>query len=563
MDQIAPYATPPAAGSDPGWETGYVPPAAEWNDWWSRKVDVGDASLIGGPFLSLNGGTLVGPLYLPTAMPTDPTQAVNKAYVDSLTFATGPFMPMAGGTFSGPVTMQAPLTLPGNPASALQAAPKQYVDSTTAVANNALTVAQAAVRRAGDSMTGALVLVGDPTAPLGAVTKQYADAKFLPAAGGTVSGSLTVGADLVVDRYLYCTSLFYVNAFNGWEWQMYADASGNKIQLYRNQWYDIWNGTNGTRSWIGGNQDLMNLDGSGNLNILGSFSAAVNISASNQVYAGGNLVAQNSMIAYQNASVAGTLTATAFGMGQWVFYNNGNQIQQHTSGWYDQWVVADGTRNWVGGNVVQMTLSPGGNLSVVADISAGNNVFANGSVVASNDVFALGGGMSLAAGGSGRIVNIAANWYFDWNSSNGNLWWIGAGGGIFQWRATDGLCFANQNAVGGMGAYLNLSDERGKSAIRPAAHGLAAVLQLEPIEFSRILKSETRKAPREVGFSAQQVRRILPTAVRAIGIELADGSGGLDSAEPSLAIMIEPVVAALVNGMKELAAEVAALKAAR
>src|SRR5215510_14122548 len=36
-------------GSNPGWVAGYVPPATEWNDWWSRKLD-------------LLGGSMLGPL---------------------------------------------------------------------------------------------------------------------------------------------------------------------------------------------------------------------------------------------------------------------------------------------------------------------------------------------------------------------------------------------------------------------------------------------------------------------------------------------------------------------
>jgi hypothetical protein len=64
-----------------------------------------------------------------SASPTVPTptstgQVANKNYVDqSVTnLGSGIFLPTAGGTMSGPIT------LPGNPSAALQAAPKQYVD---------------------------------------------------------------------------------------------------------------------------------------------------------------------------------------------------------------------------------------------------------------------------------------------------------------------------------------------------------------------------------------------------------------------------------------------------
>jgi len=48
------------------------------------------------------------------------------------------------------------------------------------------------VKRAGDTMTGALTLPGNPTGPLEAATKQMVDTK-LPIAGGTMTGNLTIG----------------------------------------------------------------------------------------------------------------------------------------------------------------------------------------------------------------------------------------------------------------------------------------------------------------------------------------------------------------------------------
>ena len=56
--------------------------------------------------------------------PTGTGQVANKAYVDQSVsnVGAGNYLPTAGGTLTGP------LTLPGNPAAPLQAAPKQYVD---------------------------------------------------------------------------------------------------------------------------------------------------------------------------------------------------------------------------------------------------------------------------------------------------------------------------------------------------------------------------------------------------------------------------------------------------
>src|SRR5262249_4683288 len=56
--------------------------------------------------------------------PTSSGNVAHKAYVDSSvsTVGSGAFLATAGGTMTGPITLS------GNPASALQAAPKQYVD---------------------------------------------------------------------------------------------------------------------------------------------------------------------------------------------------------------------------------------------------------------------------------------------------------------------------------------------------------------------------------------------------------------------------------------------------
>lgn len=81
-------------------------------------------------------------------------------------------------------TMTGALTLAGNPTAALDAAPKQYVDTM--------------LPKAGGTMTGALVLAGNPTAALDAAPKQYVDAQvagitgFLPLGGGTLTGALTL-----------------------------------------------------------------------------------------------------------------------------------------------------------------------------------------------------------------------------------------------------------------------------------------------------------------------------------------------------------------------------------
>lgn len=127
--------------------------------------------VLSGSYLGLGGGTLTGALTL-NADPASALQAATKQYVDNHSGAgTGAYVPLGGGTMTGA------LVLPGNPSTALQAAPKQYVD------NAVLAVSGTYVDTAGDTMTGALTLSGAPTVGLHAATKTYVDNESTRATG--------------------------------------------------------------------------------------------------------------------------------------------------------------------------------------------------------------------------------------------------------------------------------------------------------------------------------------------------------------------------------------------
>jgi hypothetical protein len=503
-------------GSNPSWVDGYVPPASEWNNLWASKLDVTDSTLVGGPFLSLAGGSMTGLLLL-SADATAPLGAVTKQYVDSLTFATGPFMPLSGGTFSGPVAFTDVVTLAANPSAALQAATKQYVDSSTSVANSAMATAQAAVRRTGDTMTGSLVLAADPTAALGAATKQYAD-KFLPLTGGTVNGRLATTAigDLVSGRNLYATTNFYVNAYNNWEWDMFVDGSGNHIQQYRAGWYDKWDASTGMRTWFCNNVAGMSLDVNGNLSVANFCT----------VHNGLNVAAGGLSVTAGGLSVtAGGLTVSAGGLN-----------------------VAAGGATVTGNISASGGISAGGTVSA-AIVAASNNVAAANMVTVSN-------GNAWFGPGSGSVQLVfAGNWYYFFNTGNGDMIWTSPSGYFWWCRPSDWLAFNNLGAVGGHGAYQNLSDVRGKERIADSTKGLAEIMRLRPVDFQRRRREGDSRPPvTETGFVAQELQQIIPEAVTAMGVELPDGTGGIDSGEPTLGVSLDPIVAALVRAVQTLAA---------
>ena len=128
--------------------------------------------------LPIAGGSMAGPLTL-AALPTTALQAAPKTYVDSQV-ATA--LPMVGGTLTGP------LSLPGDPTSTLQATTKHYVDNQVA----------SRLPLSGGSVAGPITLAANPTSAMQAAPKQYVDeqvASSLLLSGGTVTGPVTLAAN--------------------------------------------------------------------------------------------------------------------------------------------------------------------------------------------------------------------------------------------------------------------------------------------------------------------------------------------------------------------------------
>jgi hypothetical protein len=202
-----------------------------------------------------------------------------------------------------------------------------------------------------------------------------------------------------------------------------------------------------------------------------------------------------------------------------------------------------------------MSLDTSGNLNVTGSIGIGTTTWFNTSN--SDNFYATGDSASI-------YFQFEAGWYWTWGRTDGQLYWQTPNGALLIMRTSDNLSYNAVGSLGGYGPYLDYSDVRGKQAISPATIGLAEILQLEPINFTRISfpapQGKQVIHPPEVGFSAQQVRPIIPEAVRAIGIALPDGAGTLESDDPSLAVTTTAILAAAVNAIKELAARVADLE---
>lgn len=138
------------------------------------------------PYINKDGSVaMTGELELSNSTPVNSLSAASKGYVDTKQSALG-FTPVnkAGDTMTGLLVLSA------DPATALGAATKQYVD--TGLATKQTSLGFTPVNKAGDTMTGALTLAADPASALQASTKQYVDTQVAtraPAGGGTLTGT--------------------------------------------------------------------------------------------------------------------------------------------------------------------------------------------------------------------------------------------------------------------------------------------------------------------------------------------------------------------------------------
>lgn len=94
-------------GASPGWGLNYDPPAAEWNFWWSSKVDVANPVLSGPlvPAAWSTGGRPTSPLLYATGWNTTISSLETwngSSWVSST--GAGSFLPLTGGSLSGPMT---------------------------------------------------------------------------------------------------------------------------------------------------------------------------------------------------------------------------------------------------------------------------------------------------------------------------------------------------------------------------------------------------------------------------------------------------------------------------
>lgn len=278
----------------------------------------------------------------------------------------------------------------------------------------------------------------------------------------------------------------------------------------------------------------------------------------------GNLSASGNITSGQGV-YANQFALSSAGGYEWQFYlqaGTGNHIQSHRANWFEMWDSSNGTRSWQSPAGTSMQLDGAGNLTVAGNIAgsgAASSISVPGNITGGTAVWNAPGSFGFAPGGQGRIFYFGAQYYWEWNTSNGQLTWISNGTPMWNMRASDGLTFNSVAPVGGVGPYLNVSDRRTKAGITPSTKGLAEVLQLQPVSFTRDYPGVPAGAPEEIGFIAQDVQPIVPEAVWGAGIVPLHSTPEENAADPTLAISESTLTALNVNAIKELNDMIASL----
>ena len=205
------------------------------------------------------------------------------------------------------------------------------------------------------------------------------------------------------------------------------------------------------------------------------------------------------------------------------------------------------------------TLSATGAVSGTgATFTADDNAsFGPGGTSNGHAIINLKSGSASGGGGGFRFQkNGTTKWYigdeswFNNNTSDGFGFWLGSGTQVLSLSSSGAIRFNTYGAgaltTDASGNITAASDERIKSNIRPFSRGLAEILAINPILHGYTEESgldQTRD--NYAGFSAQQVQTIIPEAIG-------------ENANGMLSFSDRPVMAALVNAMKELNANLVA-----
>jgi hypothetical protein len=300
---------------------------------------------------------------------------------------------------------------------------------------------------------------------------------------------------------------------------------------------------------------------------IATFSTTGNITASNNITAGGAVYAASSFVSTTNSAIFAPGVAGAI------------------------YLRPNGPASATG----QTTINSGGSMAVAAGItcagltSSSQIATSSGNIVAASGIYGANGDSGLYPGGAGRVLQFAANWYLDWNSGTGTLAWQMSGiGSGWTLRNDKAFIIIGNGWKPGGGAWADTSDARIKTVIGDYTSGLDQILALEPVRYTfkgndtndppTVEQSADLEAPRNkeapsvpywnsshraaavdgteyVGLIAQAVELVMPEMVKR-----ADGYIDGEAVTDLRNLDTGPLIFALINAVKELAAKVETLE---
>ena len=293
-----------------------------------------------------------------------------------------------------------------------------------------------------------------------------------------------------------------------------------------------------------------------------TFPKAVTVGATLTV--GGALIANAGLnvtgsVNVSTAVVAGTEIFPCYGTApNWYLTQSGAyQVHNWASGWVDRWNTSTGERDWMGPGGALMTLDGSGNLATTGGLIVNQGSLNIHVGAATNPTIYL----------NNNTANVGAVYY---SIANGQtvLQELTHGASVFVDAATNLTFNGSGNAFkAGGGPWSATSDARIKDVTGEYQGGLQEVLRLRPVLYryrgndaapGEASPHQHAVAKQFVGFVAQEAELVMPEMV-SMHEGYVDGRkvGDLRSVDTSALIF------ALVNSVKELKAEIEALKAAK
>jgi len=369
---------------------------------------------------------------------------------------------------------------------------------------------------------------------------------FLPLAGGTVTGALTVNGAIASKTNIQVlpasgAALFYASVTGQRSWYFGCDSIGrfsvvdNTVGQYR-----FYINTDG--SWVLPGSGTI----SGNLTVSGTSSvASVNLAASSVLTAARD---QGVQIVSPGGQYA-RLWSTVSGVRSWAFgcRSDGVYTVADASAGADRFII-----DTAGNTTIYQGLTVGANLQINGQIKTNSNLLADGPVYPSYTT--AGGSYALFQSGNTRYHQYQSGWMWTWDVATGNLLWNNGTG------AGQNVQFSpNGNTVNKNGNWLTWSDRRIKQDIADYTAGLTEICALRPRTFRLIeeVKKVGKAASKMIGLVGQEAEQVFPETVE-VEPHSRDGVDYPDFRH----VNSGPILWALVNAVRELNSRLAALEAA-